>query len=184
MTKTLIIPGRHGADVAHWQHWWAMRDPAALIVAQEPWAADAPDAWEMQVAGAILAHPGSILVGHGYGAVVAARLLTHWPQLQVAGALLVAPADPASGPLPEGRITVPALLVASRNDPHLPFAAALHQARLWGVEPVDIGRAGHVDTEAGFGPWPEGMELRDGLLGGLRSGIEPAPAAPQVVRQL
>lgn len=173
MTKTLIIPGRDGARPGHWQHWWAMRDPAALIVAQEPWAASAPDAWEMQVAGAILSHPGAILVGHGHGAVVAARLLTHWPQLQVAGALLVAPAEAEAGPLPEGRITVPTLLVASRNDPFLPFSVALRQARAWGVEPVDLGHAGHIDAEAGFGPWPEGIDLRDGLLRG--------PAAPRLV---
>lgn len=170
MTKTLIIPGRHGAETSHWQHWWAMRDPAALLVAQEPWAATAPDACEMQVAGAILAHPGSILVGHGYGAVVAARLLTHWPQLDVAGALLVAPGDPEAGPLPLGRIAVPALLVASRNDPYLPFAAAQRQARLWSVELVDLGHAGHVDAASGFGAWHEGLELRDGLLAGVAAG--------------
>lgn len=181
MTKTLIIPGnipeRNVASRPHWQQWWALRDPAALVVADEPWAPTAPDAWEMQVAGAILAHPGAILVGHGYGAIVAARLLTHWPQLQVAGALLVAPADASGAPLPEGCITVPTLLVASRNDPYLPFAAAERQARAWGVEAVDIGHAGHIDAAAGFGPWPEGIELRDGLLAGRPAGASRALGA-------
>ncbi|MCA3443995.1 MAG: alpha/beta hydrolase [Rhodobacter sp.] len=33
MTKTLIIPGLDGSPAPHWQHWWAMTEPSALLVA-------------------------------------------------------------------------------------------------------------------------------------------------------
>jgi hypothetical protein len=36
----------------------------------------------------------------------------------------------------------------------------------WGAALVDLGDAGHVNADSGFGPWPEGLELRDALDGG------------------
>jgi hypothetical protein len=29
----------------------------------------------------------------------------------------------------------------------------------WGSRLVHIGRAGHINAESGFGPWPQGLEL-------------------------
>ena len=81
MTKTLILPGLDGSPAPHWQHWWAATDPTALIVDQQDWANPRHEAWEADLAGAILTHPGCILVGHSLGAVLAARMLTRWPQL-------------------------------------------------------------------------------------------------------
>ena len=46
------------------------------MVEQLDWANPTPEAWETEVAGAILRHPGCILVGHSLGAVTAARILT------------------------------------------------------------------------------------------------------------
>lgn len=93
MTKTLIVPGLDGSPAPHWQHWWAATDPAALMVDLTDPAHPAPEVWEADLAGAILHHPGAVLVGHSLGAVLIARLLTRWPQLRVRAALLVAPAE-------------------------------------------------------------------------------------------
>jgi predicted alpha/beta hydrolase family esterase len=170
MTKTLIIPGLDGSPAPHWQHWWAMTDPSALLVDQSDWAAPRPEAWEAEVAGAILLHPGSVLVGHSLGAVLIARLLAKWPQLQVAGALLVAPAEPARShrlvhfpPIPDRPLGVPARVVASRNDPWMSFAQARALARSWQADLVDLGFAGHINVASGYGPWPGGLHLRDAL---------------------
>lgn len=35
----------------------------------------------------------------------------------------------------------------------------------WGSELVNIGPAGHINAEAGFGPWPQGERLLARLLG-------------------
>ncbi|MDZ4093976.1 MAG: alpha/beta hydrolase, partial [Paracoccaceae bacterium] len=98
MITTLIIPGLDGSDAPHWQHWWAATDPTALMIDLTDASNPVPDVWEIEVAGAILTHPGAILVGHSLGATLIARLLSKWPQLQVAGALLVAPAEPRRSP--------------------------------------------------------------------------------------
>ena len=168
MTKTLIIPGLDGSPAPHWQHWWAATDPTALIVDQADWSVPRPEAWEAEVAGAILHHPGSILVGHSLGAILIARLLSKWPQLDVSGVLLVAPADPAHSsrlasflPIPDGPLGVPARVVASLNDPWMSFGRASALARSWRADLVDLGFAGHINVASGYGPWPGGLRLRD-----------------------
>lgn len=170
MQTTLIIPGLDGSPDAHWQQWWARIDPSAIVIEQADWSHPTPEAWEAEVAGAILRHPGSILVGHSLGAVTAARILTRWPQLDVAAALLVAPAEvsksnrtAAFGPIPEHALGVPTTVVASRDDPWMSFSQSSALARQWGGELVDLGRAGHINVDSGFGPWPGGKALRDAL---------------------
>lgn len=170
MTKTLIVPGLDGSPDPHWQNWWAATDPNALIVEQHDWANPTHEAWEAELAGAILNHPGCILVGHSLGAVLAARMLTRWPQLKVSAALLVAPADPdcsrrlaSFAGLPERPLNVPATLVASRNDPWMTFARSRQLANVWGAELFDLGFAGHINVASGFGPWPAALTLRDDL---------------------
>ena len=170
MPKTLILPGLDGSPAPHWQHWWAATDPDALIVDQHDWANPTHEAWEADLAGAILNHPGCILVGHSLGAVLAARILTRWPQLKVSAALLVAPANPDASRrlasfagLPDRPLGVPTTLVASRNDPWMSFGQSRHLANLWDAELVDIGFAGHINVASGFGPWPAALALRDDL---------------------
>lgn len=171
MPKTLLLPGLDGSPAPHWQHWWAATDPSAIMVEQADWSRPTPEAWEAEVAGAILNHPGCILVGHSLGAITAARILTRWPQLHVAAALLVAPADPsrsrrlaAFAQIPARPLGVPATLVASRNDPWMSFDQSADLARDWGADLLDLGHAGHINVASGFVPWPRGLTLRDALL--------------------
>lgn len=182
MTKTLILPGLDGSPAPHWQHWWAATDPNALVVEQLDWSHPTPEAWETEVAGAILHHPGCILVGHSLGAILAARILTRWPQLKVSAALLVAPADPsvsrrlaAFAGIPDRPLGVPATVVASRNDPWMTFGQSADLAQAWRANLVDLGLAGHVNVASGYGPWPAALTLRDDLarragVPGARSG--------------
>jgi predicted alpha/beta hydrolase family esterase len=102
--------------------------------------------------------------------VLAARILTRWPQLKVSAALLVAPADPdcsrrlaSFAGLPDRALGVPATLVASRNDPWMTFAHSRHLADVWDASLIDLGFAGHINVASGFGPWPAALTLRDDL---------------------
>ncbi len=180
MTRTLLVPGINGSPEPHWQHWWAATDPTALTIEQREWADPAPEAWEAEIAGAILTHPDSILVAHSIGAVAAARVLSRWPQLRVRAALLVAPAEPRLSerlkrfaPLPDRPLGLPVIVAASRNDPWMSYTRSAALARAWGADLVDLGFAGHVNPASGFGPWPQGRELRDRLT---RRGAVAAPA--------
>jgi uncharacterized protein len=171
VTNTLIIPGIDGSPAPHWQHWWTATDHTSVMVEQDDWADPVAALWEVELAGMILRHPGSILVAHSLGCVLAARLLRRWPQVKVAGVLLVAPADPAESPrlsgfgtMPRGTLGVPATVVASRNDPWMSYPRARAQAADWGADLVDLGFACHINAASGYGPWPEGLKLRDRLL--------------------
>lgn len=182
--KTLIVPGLDGSPAPHWQDWWARIDPTALVVPQADWARPDPDAWEAELAGAILAHPGAIVVGHSLGAVTILRVLDRWPDLQLGGALLVAPAEPslsprisAFGPLPRKRLPIPTILAASRNDPWMDFAQAEDLAQAWGADLIDLGAAGHVNVASGYGPWPLALSLRDLLAWRARALVPDAAAS-------
>lgn len=171
MSKTLIVPGLDGSAAPHWQDWWARTDPDAVMLDMGNHTHPVREVWEAALAVQILKNPGCVLVGHSLGAVTIANLLTRWSGLNVHAALLVAPADPSRsertrrfGPLPRGRFGVPSLVVASRNDPWLDFEQAQHLAQGWDAELIDLGHAGHINCASGFGPWPQGKLLRDGLV--------------------
>ncbi|TVP97542.1 MAG: alpha/beta hydrolase [Roseinatronobacter sp.] len=181
MTQTLLIPGVDGSPDAHWQAWWQATEPKAVTVHQDDWTNPNPEAWEAEVAGAVLQHPGAILVAHSLGCLVVARLLAHWPQLNIAGALLVAPADATRSTrlrrfadIPRTDLPVPVTVVASRNDPWMAFGDAFDLADDWGAALVDLGSAGHINVSSGFGPWPKGLELRDALARRSQSHVRPA----------
>jgi predicted alpha/beta hydrolase family esterase len=55
--------------------------------------------------------------------------------------------------------------VASSNDPYCPVRTAGAYARAWGSEFVRLQNAGHINVEAGFGPWPLGLALLQSLTG-------------------
>lgn len=171
MGRTLIVPGLDGSPEPHWQHWWALTDPSAITVDLPDPSRPDPARQETELAGMVIRHPDSVLVGHSLGAVLIARILSKWPQLRIRAALLVAPAEPdtcdriaAFGPLPERALPVPVQVVASRNDPWMRFERAEALARAWEAGLIDLGDSGHINAAAGFGPWPQGKELRDGLL--------------------
>jgi uncharacterized protein len=136
MTKTLIVPGLDGSPAPHWQHWWAETEHNALMVELSDPHRPVPAVWEIELAGMILRHPDSILVGHSLGSVLIARLLSTWPQLRVRAALLVAPAETEGsdrigqfGSIPQRPLLTPVTVVASRNDPWMSFARASHLSR-------------------------------------------------------
>ncbi|HML28972.1 MAG TPA: alpha/beta hydrolase, partial [Hyphomicrobium sp.] len=43
------------------------------------------------------------------------------------------------------------------------LVAAERWARAWGADFVNLGAAGHINAEAGFGPWPEALTLLERL---------------------
>jgi hypothetical protein len=122
------------------------------------------------------------LVAHSFGCLAAVLAGTDKAD-RVAGALLVAPADPdrfspagldvgvgtataddrpaitLTPYIPKAALGFPSLVVASRDDPWMALPRVRHWAHLWGGQLVDVGNAGHINMESGYGPWPEGLEL-------------------------
>ncbi len=167
MTTILIIPGLHSSGPAHWQTWLEEQVPGTVRVIQSDWSkADLP-AWSARVRRDIARNPGQhIIAAHSFGALAAVHAAFRDAD-RIAGALLVAPADPdkfnvAEG-LPRDPLPFPTVVVASSNDPWMSLWKAADWADRWGANLVNLGDAGHINAEAGFGPWPEGLNLIDRL---------------------
>ncbi|HEY0033286.1 MAG TPA: alpha/beta hydrolase [Devosia sp.] len=174
-TTTLIVPGLHGSGRDHWQSWWRVDDPSAVLVQQADWSNPDANAWLETLESAVLANPGATIVAHSLGTVLTARLAQSRVAPLVAGALLVAPADIERtgalhgrsyqfGVMPNQRLPFPSILVVSHDDPYMPLDKATSVGRSWGSRLHDLGHAGHVNVASGFGRWTDGYLLARSLL--------------------
>ena len=167
MTTTLIIPGLYSSGPGHWQTWFEEQIPGTVRVIQSDWTKpDLPD-WSRRVRRDLLKNPGRhILVGHSFGVLAAVHAATDLSD-QIDAALLVAPADPdrfgVAALLPQEPLPFSAVVVASSNDPWMNLWSAAGWADRWGADFVNLGEAGHINAESGFGPWPEGLALFERL---------------------
>ena len=176
MTTTLVVvPGLGGSGPDHWQSHWLRSRHDAVRVEQRDWERPDRDEWvaALQHTAGRAAGP-VVLVAHSLGC----HAVAHWAQgrgARVRAALLVAPPDidyaasrgvpiagfgpPAANPLP-----FPTVLAASGTDPWADIDRSRLLSRRWGARLVDLGDAGHVNPESGFGPWPQGERLLEDLL--------------------
>jgi predicted alpha/beta hydrolase family esterase len=171
----LIVPGLGGSGPEHWQSRWQARMLNVRRVEQADW--DRPDraGWIARLDDAVAqAHRPPILVAHSLSCALVACWSAHHAR-PVQAALLVAPADIESDthtppeahvfrPLPMRRLPFRTIVVASRDDPYVAFERASAMAKAWGAELVDIGNAGHINTTAGYGEWPDGERLIQRIL--------------------
>lgn len=163
MSTTLIIPGLHSSGPDHWQTWFEKHIPDSVRVIQRDWKiANLPD-WSSRVRREITRNPGWITIAaHSFGALAASQAAFDHSD-RIAGALLVAPADPEKFGVEDNLPAVPlpfrTVVVASTNDPWISFERARHLADLWGADLINLGKAGHINAASGFGRWPEGLEI-------------------------
>jgi predicted alpha/beta hydrolase family esterase len=168
MSIPLIVPGLRGSGPVHWQTLFEQQIPGALRVQQSDW--DVPDLlrWSINVANSIgRSHAPVVLIAHSFGALAAVIAGTGRCD-RVRAAFLVAPADPVKFGdvhlLPTTQLPFPSMVVASTNDPWVNHEVARGWARRWGSRFVSAGALGHINTESGHGPWPQGLVLLDELL--------------------
>jgi hypothetical protein len=192
--RLVTVPGLHGSEGTHWQTWLERQFPRALRVEQDDW--DAPDLarWAQAVRALLERERGPfVLAAHSFGCLAAAHALAQWPlAADVAGVLLVAPASPRkftfAGPFDARRLPVPSIVIGSETDPWMPLADARTLAQQLGSAFVNLGDAGHINTAAGFGPWPRAKYFVDTLVhcaAPLRfRDAEPEVAAARVERAL
>lgn len=170
MSTTLIVPGLHDSGPDHWQSWIEVRVPNPHRVMQENWSEPNLSRWTANVRRAIAKTRDDIfVVAHSFGCLAAVLAGAEQPD-RIGGMLLVAPADPdkfgIGNLMPRHDPGFRTIVVASRNDPWLAFAEATTWATRWRASLIDAGYAGHINAAAGFGAWPQGLELVQRLLGG------------------
>jgi predicted alpha/beta hydrolase family esterase len=209
--RFLILHGWQGSGPGHWQTWLAGRLARAGHHVQFPALPECdepcPDRWGAAFAqelAQLAAGPGErVVVGHSLGCVLWLREADRIaPALRVSRAALVAPPCPGAAvpelarfyPTGAERAAVRAAaattrLVCSDDDPYCPRRGA---DRHW-AEPLDLPvdllpGAGHLNVDAGFGPWPEmeawclgeraTLSARSGRRTARRCSARPSPAAP------
>ncbi len=174
----LIVPGYTNSGPDHWQSRWEKKLSTARRVEQAEWSKPVVEDWTANVAKAVNeAEKPVFIVAHSLGVPTVIQAL---PRLEkpIAGALLVAPPDVANpsirprhlmtfGPYPRDPLPFPSITIASRNDPYCAFEVAEDIASAWGSLFLDAGEAGHLNSESGHGPWPEGSVVFAQFLSNL-----------------
>lgn len=183
----VIVPGWRNSGPGHWQSCWAERIPGAIRVQQQDWQQPRCEPWVTAVVQSIeqAQHP-VIIVAHSLGCIAsvhaAAQLQKQSPGQagRIAGALLVAPADPERRalfedftPVPADPLPFPSIVVASSNDPYCPIRMASAYAKSWSSTLVRLPDAGHINIESGHSEWPLGWAL----LSALVVGVQEAPCS-------
>jgi len=170
----LLVPGWLNSGPAHWQSRWQLLRPELGRVDFGEWHHPDPQAWTAALHRAVLACPAPpLLIAHSLGCLATANLMALPTPPPIAGAMLVAPPDPGRSdtpaeltvfaPLARPRFAVPGLVVISSNDPYAEETFGLDLASAWGLEAVRLGACGHINDQSGYGTWPEGLALLDGL---------------------
>jgi serine hydrolase len=169
----VILHGWQGSEPEHWQSWLAGRLAAGHEVrypdlpgAASPVLTDWLAALEAVLAG--LPDGGFDLVCHSLAGLLWLHRTVAGPATPLpARVLLVAPPSPRR-PIPEAASFYPppldveavrsasggTILVCSDDDPYCPEGAALAYGRPLKIPVTVLPGSGHLNVEAGFGPWP------------------------------
>ena len=173
----LVLPGYGDSGEEHWQSRWEAADPRLRRVVQHDWLEPKLEDWlgTLERAVAACATP-PVLVAHSLGCI----LVAHWARRtrhRAGGALLVAPVDldgdadlvdavESFRPVPLAPLPFRSVVVASDDDPYTTAARAEDFARAWGSRFVAVRGARHINSESGYGEWPEGRALLEELVRG------------------
>lgn len=175
MAPTLLIcPGIGNSGPKHWQSLWEQAHDGFVRVGQRDWYRPVCTEWVDTLEATVRRHgPDAVFVAHS----LACLAIAHWAcqrGTQIRAAFLVAVPD-ATGPsfpseaqgfgsTPMCRLPFPSLVVASTDDPYASLKYSMDCATAWGSRFVNIGRAGHINADSGFGDWPEGYAMLQEFL--------------------
>jgi predicted alpha/beta hydrolase family esterase len=168
----LIVPGLNNSGPRHWQSFWAKSLPNATRVVQRCWDKPQKEEW-IETLDKAVRNLGSdtIIVAHSLGVATTVMWLTQKAEQskipsQVKGAFLVSPSDvdnieiiKSFAPMPLQKLSVPACVVASENDPFVSMERALFFANAWGVPVFNAGALGHINSDSDLGEWEQGRQF-------------------------
>ncbi|TCD11717.1 serine hydrolase family protein [Pedobacter frigidisoli] len=170
MTNYFIIPGLGNSGPDHWQTHFEKSSTNFIRINQKNWDAPTASDWTETIEQAISNYDlaNVVLIGHSLGCTAIANWARKY-QKEIKGALLVAPSDleaprytfPTIGfdHVPLDKINFKTIVVASSDDEWVSLKRAKFFADSWESEFVNIGNAGHINANSGFGEWPEGLEI-------------------------
>ena len=170
MTYYFIIPGLGNSGPHHWQTHLEKQGNNFIRVEQNEWNAPDCEDWINNIESALSNYDlkDVVLIGHSLGCTT----IAHWAKKfnkEIKGALLVAPSDiespvytfPTTGfsPIPSERLAFKSIVVTSSNDVWVSLERANYSAENWGSELINIGNAGHINADSGYGEWKDCLEI-------------------------
>jgi predicted alpha/beta hydrolase family esterase len=172
----LVLPGLGNSGVDHWQSYWCLAFRNATRVLQDDWDNPKLDAWlgNLDAAVARGTRP-AVLICHSLSCSLAAHWAARQQTGRVVAAFLAAPSDVESpdhtpdsvrnfAPIPRAPFPVPALVVASTDDPYVTLARAQDFAASWRADFCRAGELGHINSASRLGFWPQGLLILGQLL--------------------
>jgi predicted alpha/beta hydrolase family esterase len=190
MIPTLILPGLNGSDEGHWQRFWLKDEARSRLVEQDDWQSPRIEAW-MRRLEEVLAQVGpAYIVAHSLGCLLAAKCADMPSASLIKGALLVAPCDLTTteklhpgaihfGRMPTRALPFPTITVGSLNDIYMPLESLSFYGGLWKTQTKNLGYAGHINIDSGFGRWKGGYGLLSLLKRKASAHRRATPTYPQ-----
>jgi predicted alpha/beta hydrolase family esterase len=165
--RILTLPGLYGSGVDHWQSRWEALHPWFERVVQDDWHTPDLPRWADKLEQALRASDKPVLIAaHSFGCLTTVHAAARGAP-NLAGALMVAPADPGKFGLAEilsgCALAFPAIVLGSTTDPWMSEERASYWAGQWGAHYRCLGAVGHINAETGLGDWPEGLALLQSL---------------------
>ncbi len=173
----IFLAGIGNSEPEHWQSIW-FRALGGRWVEHAHWDQPRADRWVADLDRAIRELSGpKVLIGHSLGCLLAVEWARCHRDAGVKGSFLVAPPDVGGPNFPKSAVgfapatggtpPLPALVVASTDDPYASFASAHSAAKAWGAAIASVGERGHINLASNIGAWNEGRALFDRFVAGL-----------------
>jgi predicted alpha/beta hydrolase family esterase len=167
----LVLHGLDGSGVGHWQVWLMRRlrragHNVAFPELPEPSDPD-PGAWQATIEVELGHERAPVVICHSLACLIWLRIAATSDRARAERVLLVAPPwredmEPVARALTHDadaadveRAAGATLLVCSDADPYCPAGAVAMFAEPLAIESRVIAGAGHINPDAGYGPWPD-----------------------------
>jgi predicted alpha/beta hydrolase family esterase len=166
--RVLVVPGLHGSGDAHWQTRWEQLYPQFERVQQDDWETPDLPRWSQRMVQVLQQSDKPVfVVAHSFGCLTTMHAASH-DRFNLAGALLVAPADPerfsVADVLRDARLPCPAIVIGSSNDPWMASQRAAYWADRWSCGFLNAGALGHINAESQLGDWEQGLQQLKQLI--------------------
>jgi predicted alpha/beta hydrolase family esterase len=171
--RVLVVPGLYNSGPEHWQTRWERLHSGFERVEQADWDVPDLDVWSERLSAVLRrsAKP-TVIVAHSFGCLTSVHRAGQGSS-NIAGALLVAPADPqkfgVAERLHQVRLPMPSIVIGSTNDPWMTGSRAAHWADRWGSDFFNAGPLGHINAESGLGDWRFGLFCLQQLVFAIKS---------------
>lgn len=173
MSRFLILHGLDGSGPGHWQRWLAARlearEPGSVRFPELPEPSDPkPERWlsALRRELAALAPASPVVICHSLACLLWLRAAAAHDGALAERVLLVAPPrredmpavarflDHGAGAADVARAASRTQLVCTDDDPYCPGGATEAFGRPLAIETIVVTGGGHLNIDAGYGPWP------------------------------